>query len=140
MRRPYRSIPFPAPDSFPAATESIEGDRSMFGGNQATDKALLKTVTQRLARGTGAQTRTTATVQGGAVTLTGTLRYEAQRIPIIKEVARIQGVRRVLDQLKVLPKAVYPTGPIQPSVEPNVDEGTLGSAAERSKESAAEED
>lgn len=83
----------------------------MFGANQANDKSLLKSVTQRLARGTGSQTRTTATVQGGTVTLSGTLRYEAQRIPIVKEVGRIAGVRRVVDLLKVQPKAVYPTGP-----------------------------
>jgi hypothetical protein len=83
----------------------------MFGANQANDKSLLKSVTQRLARGTGSQTRTTAAVQGGTVTLSGTLRYEAQRIPIVKEVGRIAGVRRVVDLLKVLPKAVYPTGP-----------------------------
>jgi hypothetical protein len=84
----------------------------MFRGNDATDKSLLKLVTQRLARGVAAQSRTTATVQSGTVTLSGTLRYEAQRTPIVKEVARIAGVRRVVDLLKVLPKTVYPTGPV----------------------------
>jgi hypothetical protein len=84
----------------------------MFGGNDATDKTLLKLVTQRLARGTAAQARITATVQSGTVSLTGSLKYDAQRTPILKEIARIAGVRRVVDQLKVLPKTVYPTGPM----------------------------
>jgi osmotically-inducible protein OsmY len=90
----------------------------MFGENVASDKALLKTVTQRLARGTASQSRATATVQGGTVTLSGSLRFEAQRIPILKEIARIAGVRRVIDQLRLLPRAVQPTPlPVEESSE-----------------------
>jgi hypothetical protein len=94
----------------------------MFGQNGPTDKALLKSINQRLARGTGSQTRTTAMVQSGTVTLSGTLRYEAQRAPIVKEVGRIAGVRRVVDQLKVMPKTVYPSGPSPQATAPTAAE------------------
>jgi hypothetical protein len=95
----------------------------MFGANDATDKALLKSVTQRLARGTASQIRITATVQAGTVTLNGTLRYEAQRIPVVKEVGRIAGVRRVVDQLKAPPKTARPMGPPRPPIAPVVADG-----------------
>ncbi len=81
----------------------------MFGGNQAADNVLLKTVNQRLQRGGGgSQSRISATVSQGSVTLTGNLQYDAQRSPLLKSVARIAGVRRVIDQLRVKPKAAYP--------------------------------
>lgn len=82
----------------------------MFGANASDDKALLKAVSQRLARGTGSQTRATATVRSGTVTITGQLQRESQRIPIIKEITRISGVRRVIDQFTLKPKNVYATG------------------------------
>lgn len=76
----------------------------MFGRNQISDKDLLKTVNQRLMRAGGSQSRVTATVQGGTVTLTGTLQYAIQRSPIVKSVTNITGVRRVLDQLQLAEK------------------------------------
>ncbi len=76
----------------------------MFGRNQVSDKDLLKTINQRLMRSGGAQSRVTATVQGGTVTLTGTLQYAIQRSPIVKSVTNIAGVRRVLDQLQLAEK------------------------------------
>jgi hypothetical protein len=97
----------------------------MFGGNQAADNVLLKTVNQRLQRGGGgSQGRISATVSQGSVTLTGNLQYDAQRSPLLKSVARIAGVRRVIDQLKVKPKAAYPEyvpapkDPVEATVEP----------------------
>ena len=86
----------------------------MFGGSNATDKALLKLVTQKLSRGTGSSSRMTAMVQNGTVTINGKLQYDAQRSPLLKLVARIPGVRRVVDQLTLIPKTVYPTGPQPP--------------------------
>lgn len=83
----------------------------MFGANASDDKALLKAVTQRLSRGTGSQVRATATVRSGIVTVTGQLQRESQRIPIIKEISRISGVRRIVDQFTLRPKNVYATGP-----------------------------
>jgi osmotically-inducible protein OsmY len=75
----------------------------MFGRNQVSDKDLLKAVNQRLMRsGAGSQARITAVIQHGAVTLTGTLQYAIQRSPILKEVGRVPGVSRVVDQLTLV--------------------------------------
>jgi osmotically-inducible protein OsmY len=77
----------------------------MFGRNGISDRALLDTVNQRIARtGTGSQTRLQATVRQGTVTLTGTLQYERQRTPILKATRNVSGVRNVIDQLVVAKK------------------------------------
>jgi hypothetical protein len=57
--------------------------------------------------GGGSQTRITASISQGTVTLTGTLQYAIQRTPLVKAVSQIAGVRRVIDQLKLVP-AVKP--------------------------------
>ena len=78
----------------------------MFGTNRTSDKELSKTVNKRLVcAGGGSQTNLAAAVLGGTVTLTGTIRYEAQRRPILKAIGNIAGVSRVIDQLRLLPKA-----------------------------------
>lgn len=83
----------------------------MFGRNQIPDKDLLKTVNRRLDRtGSGSQSKITASVRSGTVTLTGKLQYERQRSPIVKAVSSVAGVRQVLDQLQTPPK----TRPQQP--------------------------
>ena len=77
----------------------------MFGNSQGADAALLKAVNQRLSRsGAGSQSRISATVNSGTVTLSGRLQYDAQRSPLLKLVARVAGVRRVIDQLQVPPR------------------------------------
>jgi osmotically-inducible protein OsmY len=77
----------------------------MFGRNQVPDKDLLKQVNQRLTRtGTGSQSRVMVAVQQGTVTLTGTLQYAIQRSPIVKAVARVAGVSRVVDQMTLVEK------------------------------------
>ena len=77
----------------------------MFQNDKNSDAALLKTVNQKLSRGGGgSQSRITATVQRGTVTLSGNLQYDAQRAPLTKAVASIAGVRRVVDQLVVAPR------------------------------------
>jgi osmotically-inducible protein OsmY len=78
----------------------------MFGRNEISDKTLLKSISQRLARTGTSGTRITATVQQGTVTLSGKLLYEIQRSPIVKAVSRIAGVRRVNDQLQLAPKKI----------------------------------
>jgi len=74
----------------------------MFGGNQESDKALLKAVSKRLER-TGTQSRLTATVAHGGVTLRGHLQYENQRMAILKAIQGVSGVRNVIDQLQAPP-------------------------------------
>ena len=77
----------------------------MLQNDKNNDAALLKTVNQKLSRGGGgSQSRITATVQRGTVTLTGKLQYDAQRAPLTKSVASVAGVRRVVDQLIVAPR------------------------------------
>ena len=69
------------------------GNRTMFGRNEVPDRTLLKTVNRRLDRtGTGSQSKVTAAVQRGMVTLTGKLQYENQRNPIVKAVKSVAGV------------------------------------------------
>lgn len=73
----------------------------MLGNNQISDKELAKAVQKRLLRGGGGGVD--ADVRQGTVTLRGKIRYETQRKPILKLVARISGIRRVIDQLQLLP-------------------------------------
>jgi hypothetical protein len=75
----------------------------MFGGNNESDKSLLKSVNRRLER-TGTQSRLSATVQRGTVTLRGKLRFENQRMTIVKAINGVSGVRNVVDQLVGPPK------------------------------------
>ena len=83
----------------------------MFGGNANSDKELQKSVERRLQRsGGGAGLR--AMVMGGSVTISGNLQYESQRIPLMKALRGVAGVRNVLDQLKAPPKKA-PYGPGQ---------------------------
>jgi hypothetical protein len=78
---------------------------SMFGRNQVSDRDLLKTVNQRLARtGTASQSKVNVNVQHGVVTLTGSLQYAIQRSSILKAITRVPGVSRVVDQLQMVAK------------------------------------
>jgi len=72
----------------------------MFGRNQISDKELLKTVNKKLVR-TGSQSKLTANILRGRVTLTGSIRYESQRRPILKAVSSVPGVQQVTDQLQL---------------------------------------
>ncbi len=77
----------------------------MFGRNEVSDKELLKTVNRRLDRtGSGLRSKITASVQRGTVTLSGKLRYDYQRSPIVKAVQGVAGVHQVIDQLQSTPK------------------------------------
>jgi osmotically-inducible protein OsmY len=70
-----------------------------------SDKVLLNTVNQRLSRtGGSSRSKVSAAVRNGEVTLSGTLQYEMQRRPIVHALNCVEGVRRVIDNLKILPK------------------------------------
>jgi osmotically-inducible protein OsmY len=74
----------------------------MLGRNQISDKDLLKQVNQRIMRSGASQSRVAVSVHMGMVTLTGTLQHAIQRDPILKAVARVTGVKRVIDQMQLL--------------------------------------
>jgi len=76
----------------------------MFGVNGNSDKALQKLVDRRLQRSGGSGSGLRAVVMGGSVTLSGNLKYESQRMPLLKALRGVAGVRSVLDQLKAPPK------------------------------------
>lgn len=77
----------------------------MFGNNRISDKQLIKQVNKKLMRG-GGEAQLSAAVRQGTVTVSGTIRYEAQRRPILKGLSSIAGVRRVVDQIQLKPRAV----------------------------------
>jgi osmotically-inducible protein OsmY len=74
----------------------------MFGGNDNSDKALQKLVDRKLQR-SGGVAGLKAVVMRGSVTLSGNLKYESQRIPLMKALRGVSGVRNVQDQLKAPP-------------------------------------
>jgi BON domain-containing protein len=79
-------------------------DRTMFGGNANSDKALQKLVDRKMQRSGGGGSGMRAVVAGGSVTLSGNLKYESQRIPLMKALRGVSGVRGIVDQLKAPPK------------------------------------
>jgi osmotically-inducible protein OsmY len=85
----------------------------MFGGDAGSDKNLQKLVDRRLQRSGGGGAGMRAVVMGGSVTLSGNLKYESQRMPLLKALRGVAGVRSVLDQLKV-PPMKKPHSPGQP--------------------------
>jgi osmotically-inducible protein OsmY len=80
----------------------------MFGGNDNSDKALQKLVDRKLQR-SGGVAGLKAVVMRGSVTLSGNLKYESQRIPLMKALRGVSGLRNVQDQLKAPPKNVPPS-------------------------------
>jgi osmotically-inducible protein OsmY len=80
----------------------------MLHRNEVPDRSLLQTVSRRMERtGTGSQTRLSASVRQGTVTISGTLQYESQRTPIVKAVRNIAGVHHVIDQLRLGEKRTF---------------------------------
>ena len=93
----------------------------MGGKNPAADKALQKLVDKRLQQSGGAQLGLKAMVVNGCVTMTGKLKYDNQRIPLMKAMRGVPGVKNIQDQVQGAPKHV-PTRqenqykPTQPAV------------------------
>jgi osmotically-inducible protein OsmY len=81
----------------------------MIGSNAVSDKELLKNVNRKLDRaGGGSRSQLKATVQRGTVTLSGQLKYDNQRMPLMKAASSVPGVRHVVDQLQAPPKVKPP--------------------------------
>ena len=70
-------------------------------GNKIPDKTLLQNVLRQLMRKAAGATQISATVSGGDATVTGKIRHEHERKPIIRCVSAVQGIRRVVDQLQI---------------------------------------
>jgi hypothetical protein len=78
----------------------------MGGKNPAADKALQKLVDKRLQQSGGARLGLKAIVVNGCVTMTGKLKYDNQRIPLMKAMRGVPGVKNILDQVQGAPKHV----------------------------------
>src|SRR6478609_712856 len=88
-----------------APTLLLRRDRSMIGGkNPAADKALQKLVDKRLQQSGGSQLGVKAIVVNGCVTMTGKLKYDNQRIPLMKAMRGVPGVKNIQDQVQGAPK------------------------------------
>src|SRR5215207_532578 len=87
-------------------------DRTMFGKNPAADKALQKLVDRRLQQSGGSQLGLKAVVVNGSVTMTGKLKFDNQRIPLMKSMRGVPGVKNIVDQVQSPPKVV-PKRPAQ---------------------------
>jgi osmotically-inducible protein OsmY len=53
-------------------------------------------------RSGASQAKVAVSVNMGMVTLTGNLQHAIQRQPILKAVARVTGVKRVIDQMQLV--------------------------------------
>lgn len=78
----------------------------MGGKNPAADKALQKLVDRRLQQSGGSQLGLKAVVVNGAVTITGKLKFDNQRIPLMKAMRGVPGVKNIQDQVQSPPKHV----------------------------------
>ncbi len=78
----------------------------MGGKNPAADKALQKLVDRRLQQSGGAQLGLKAVVVNGCVTMTGKLKYDNQRMPLMKAMRGVPGVKNIQDQVQGPPKHV----------------------------------
>ncbi len=76
----------------------------MFGRNPAADKALQKLVDRRLQQSGGSQLGLKAVVVNGSVTVTGKLKFDNQRIPLMKAMRGVPGVKNLVDQVQAPPK------------------------------------
>lgn len=71
-------------------------------GNQVPDKTLQKHVDRKLMQKCPGSAQIRATVRSGDATITGMIKNEYERKPIVRCVAAVQGIRRVVDQLQVI--------------------------------------
>ena len=75
--------------------------------NKVPDATIIQKVTKQLSNhGMRSPCRIAVAARKGDVTLTGTIQFEHQRIAALHAARGIDGVRRVMDQLKVQAKPV----------------------------------
>ena len=72
-------------------------------GAKGTDNEITQQVTQKLAnRGIRSPCKVTVATRSGDVTLTGTVQYSYQKSGAVNAASGVRGVRRVVDQMKVV--------------------------------------
>ena len=75
----------------------------MLRRQQIPDAKIIQSITRRLTNcGVRNPSRVAVTCVDGQVTLTGTIQHEHLRHPAIRAASAVEGVRRVIDQLKKL--------------------------------------
>ena len=80
----------------------------MLDTNKVPDRAITQKVTDVLAnRGMRAPCHITVVTAKGSVTLSGSIQYEHQRQVAVRTTRAVEGVRRVVDQLRVIPKTQH---------------------------------
>ena len=90
--------------------------------DRVPDKRIIQKVNQRLGRTGTAQCKVTVAVRNGCVTVSGQIHYENQRLPILNSARSVEGVRSVVDQLRVKPPAKKWTAlPAKPAGVPQAD-------------------
>ena len=71
--------------------------------NRIADPKIIQQVSQRIAAcGIRAPSRVTVVSSNGEVTLSGTLQYQHQRQSAVRATQAVDGVRRVIDVLKLI--------------------------------------
>ncbi|MCR9296332.1 MAG: BON domain-containing protein [bacterium] len=76
-------------------------------GKDVSDRELLKSVNKKLLqRAGGSGCKVSASVLSGTVTLSGVLGQEYQRRALISSMHGINGVKRVLDTMTIVPRRV----------------------------------
>lgn len=80
-------------------------------GNKMPDKTLQANVQRRLSQKCSGNAKIQAVVRGGDVTISGVIKHEHERRPILRCLTAVQGIGRVIDQLTLEPKkpSVFPT-------------------------------
>ena len=72
--------------------------------NKISDPKIAMQVTQKIAgRGIRSPSHVTVASAGGQVTLTGTIQHQHQRQAILQSIRGMQGVKGVVDSLKLIP-------------------------------------
>jgi osmotically-inducible protein OsmY len=71
--------------------------------NRISDPKITQAVTQRLAnRGIRPPSRISVTSANGQVTLSGSIQFEHQRHAVLHTTRAVEGVKRVVDMLKLI--------------------------------------
>jgi hypothetical protein len=112
-------------------------ERTMPPKNQPPDSAISKNVSRQLAScGLRAPCQVHVQTRKGEVTLTGFVIYAHQKASALQVIQKVEGVRRVIDQMKIRPPVKHDYKTLPPLPKPAVAE-PAGEQAEAAGDSAA---